>query len=132
MTYLGKTYALTDIAMDGSGQMWGVDSYSLFKVNETTAILTRVGSLGAGPAYGSNALGVDSSGNMYLASTASTIYSRSIQQRGWPRLLAIRVSIPLEILRFQRPVVLDNCHKTQCRRHGGERFGPSLPFLGYR
>ena len=64
-------WRLTDIAMDGSGQLWGVDALSLYKVNKLTGVLTYIGSLGT-PANGSNALTVGPDGTMYLASSKST------------------------------------------------------------
>ncbi len=72
MKYGIYNWPLTDIAIDASGQVWGVDSYYLYQVDKTDGALTRIGSLGSTPAYGSNALTFGPDGTLYLASTKST------------------------------------------------------------
>lgn len=62
---------MTDVAMDSSGQLWGVTFNDLYKVDKTTAASTWIGNLGAASG-GSNALAFGPGGTLYLASTTST------------------------------------------------------------
>jgi hypothetical protein len=58
--------AMTDIAFDPSGNLWGITFTDLYKINAGTAATTHVGSLG-GPSV--NSLTFASDGTLYAANT---------------------------------------------------------------
>ncbi len=73
-TVIGNSgVALTDIAFDSSGTLFGVSFNTLYRVNTSNASLTTVGSLGIG---GANALVFGSNGTLYAAANNTTgLYS---------------------------------------------------------
>lgn len=58
--------AMTDIAFDPNGQLWGIDFMSLYKIDKSTANRTSVGVLGTS----ANSLVFDTSGTLYAANTS--------------------------------------------------------------
>ena len=65
--------ALTDIAFDPAGNLWGVSFTNLYTINRTTGVATNRGSLGV---FGMNALVFASDGTLYGASSGSTNFYR--------------------------------------------------------
>ena len=69
--------ALTDVAFDSSGTLWGINFGSLYQVNTTTGAATVVGALGVGGAnaltYGGGALFMAENGstNLYTVNTTT-------------------------------------------------------------
>ena len=69
-TIIGATgVALTDIAFDASGNLFGVSFTDFYKINPLTAATTLVGSLGVNDA---NSLVFGSDGTLYSAGVASS------------------------------------------------------------
>jgi Repeat of unknown function (DUF6923) len=73
-SFVASGVVLTDIAMDASGNLWGVDFDDLYSIDVNTNTFTKVGSLAA---YGMNALTFNNSGTtLYGANfTNNNFYS---------------------------------------------------------
>jgi PEP-CTERM motif len=63
---------MTDIAFDGTGDLWAISFNNLYRVNKTTGAGTLVGSLGVNDA---NALTFGSDGTLYAAGLSNSFYT---------------------------------------------------------
>ena len=61
--------ALTDVAVDSSGDLWGISFSTLYTINSSNGSATAVGALSG---FGFNALVFDSAGTLFSASSTST------------------------------------------------------------
>lgn len=62
----------TDIAVSPSGELWGITSDSIYKINITGAAISFVGNHGI---FGGNALTFGSDGRLYAAGFSDTLYT---------------------------------------------------------
>ncbi len=73
-TLLGSTGVgeMTDVAVDPSGNLWGINFSNLYTINSSTGSATLVGALGSGSF---NALVFDSAGVLYSAGASTSLYT---------------------------------------------------------